>query len=205
MTSPPSPPPRPSYTLSNPQQVAPAPSSPRSKAEYAEASSPPPSPPKATSRKKGSWKKTSRHSSFSKSIPDSADLQSLVYVNRVVYFLFSFSCRWFQGRLSRDKAEDLLQEVQFDCFLVRESENRVGEYALSLRHGGIIKHFRIDTKRGQNSRYELYGAKRSFLSLEILVDYYSHHCISSGGELLSVPYSTEVGEEKSWLLLCNAA
>ena len=100
--------------------------------------------------------------------------------------------RWFQGRLSREKAEGRLQEVQFDCFLVRESESRVGEYALSLRHDNIIKHFRIDTKKDLNSRYELYGAKRSFPSLEVLVDYYSHHCISSGGELLKTPYSTEV-------------
>ena len=105
---------------------------------------------------------------------------------------FNPTCRWFQGKLSREKAENLLQEVQFDCFLVRESENRIGEYALSLRHSGIIKHFRIDSKHGLNQRYELYGAKRSFASLEILVDYYSHHCISSGGELLAVPYSTEV-------------
>jgi hypothetical protein len=100
--------------------------------------------------------------------------------------------RWFQGRLSREKAEGHLQGVQFDCFLVRESESRVGEYALSLRHENSIKHFRIDTKKGLNSRYELYGAKRSFPSLEVLVDYYSHHCISSGGELLKTPYSTEV-------------
>ena len=101
-------------------------------------------------------------------------------------------CRWFQGKLSRDNAEQRLQQVHFDCFLIRESESRVGEYALSLRHADIIKHFRIDTKHGLNPRYELYGAKRSFPTLEVLVDYYSHHCISSGGELLSVPYSTEV-------------
>lgn len=100
--------------------------------------------------------------------------------------------RWFQGRLSREKAEEKLKLVQFDCFLIRESESRVGEFALSLRHSGIIKHFRVDTKHGPSVRYELYGAKRSFPSVEELVDYYSHHCISSGGELLTVPYSTEV-------------
>lgn len=76
--------------------------------------------------------------------------------------------------------------------MIRESESRVGEYALSLRHAGIIKHFRVDTKRGANVRYELYGAKRSFPSVEELVDYYSHHCISSGGELLTLPFSIEV-------------
>ena len=110
----------------------------------------------------------------------------------LVYNGVVFVFRWFQGKLSREKAEEKLQEIQFDCFLVRESENRVGEYALSLRHDGIIKHFRIDTKRGLIPRYELYGAKRSFPSLDVLVDYYSHHCISSGGELLVKPYSTEV-------------
>lgn len=100
--------------------------------------------------------------------------------------------RWFQGKLSREKAEGRLNEVQFGCFLVRESESRVGEYALSLRHDGVVKHFRIDTKHGLSPRYELYGAKRSFPSLEVLIDYYSHHCISSGGELLTTPFSTEV-------------
>lgn len=96
-------------------------------------------------------------------------------------------CRWFQGKLSRAKAEECLKEIQFDCFLIRESENRIGEYALSMRHGAGVKHFRIDTKQ-----YSLYGAKCSFPSVEALVDYYNHHCISSAGELLSVPYSAEV-------------
>lgn len=108
--------------------------------------------------------------------------------------------RWFQGKLSRDKAEDQLKKVQFDCFLIRESESRIGEYALSLRHGGVIKHFRIDTKHGSNPRYELYGAKRSFPSIDVLVDYYSHHCISSGGELLTTPFSTEVSFVRSQLM-----
>lgn len=103
--------------------------------------------------------------------------------------------RWFQGKLSRERAEERLQEVQFDCFLIRESESRVGEYALSLRHNSSIKHFRIDTKLGLTPRYEVYGAKRSFPSLDVLVDYYSDHCISSGGELLKTPYSTEVSND----------
>lgn len=108
-----------------------------------------------------------------------------------LYVMIEKFYRWFQGKLSRETAEE---QLKFDCFLIRESQSRVGEYALSLRHAGSIKHFRIDTKHGLNPRYELYGAKRSFPSLEVLVDYYSHHCISSGGELLSVPYSTEVSE-----------
>ena len=94
--------------------------------------------------------------------------------------------------MSREKAEECLREVEFDCFLIRESENRVGEYALSLRHRATIKHFRIDSKQVFHTRYELFGAKHSFPSVEDLVDYYSHHCISSSGELLSLPYSPEV-------------
>lgn len=166
---PPSPPPRPSHTLPASEEASRG-----DEYDRAKSSSP------TSTRKKLSWKKPSplgkSGEPTSRSVNSSSTLQGFL---------------WFQGKLSREKAENLLQEVQFDCFLVRESENRIGEYALSIRHSGIIKHFRIDSKHGLNQRYELYGAKRSFASLEILVDYYSHHCISSGGELLAVPYSTE--------------
>lgn len=75
---------------------------------------------------------------------------------------------------------------------MRESEKRVGEYSLSVKHKDIIKHFRIDTKRASHIRYELFGAQRSFPSLTELVDYYSQHCITKDGELLTVPCVLEV-------------
>lgn len=85
-----------------------------------------------------------------------------------------------------------LKAVSTDCYLVRESEKRVGEYSLTVKHNDIIKHFRIDTKRASHIRYELFGAQRSFPSLSDLVDYYSQHCITKDGELLTVPCIPEV-------------
>ena len=106
--------------------------------------------------------------------------------------LLSFS--WYHGKVSRDLAERCLKVVSFDCFLVRESEKRVGEYSLSLKHKGIVKHFRIDVKRGSRIRYELFGAQRSFPTLSDLIDFYSHHCITNVGEVLTAPCPSEVRE-----------
>ena len=94
--------------------------------------------------------------------------------------------------MSRDLAERCLKEVSFDSFLVRESEKRVGEYSLSLKHKGIVKHFRIDVKRGSRIRYELFGAQKSFPTLPDLIDYYSRHCITTVGETLTAPCPSEV-------------
>ena len=190
--APPAPPPRPSHTLESTRSHSVT--APLVHADYDKASSSPtPTSPRPTERKKLSWKKPP---SFHVNVPAStaSDLHSYacvyVLVNATVLLLLLYS--WFQGKLSRERAEERLKEVDFDCFLIRESESRVGEYALSLHHDSIIKHFRIDTKRGVNLRYELYGARRSFSSLDVLVDYYSHHCISTGGELLTTAFSTEV-------------
>lgn len=101
-------------------------------------------------------------------------------------------CRWFHGKISRDVAEKTLKAVSFNCFLVRASENRIGEFALSLKTHGTVKHFRINTKRSGGKRFELYGAARSFPSLSDLVEYYQQHCITAEGELLTTPCPTEV-------------
>ncbi len=94
--------------------------------------------------------------------------------------------------ISRSNAEKALRSVKCDCFLIRESQNREGEQSLSLTHKGKTKHFRIDRKEGNMIRYELFGAKRSFLRLSELVEYYSQHCLSADGELLTVPCPKEV-------------
>ena len=78
-------------------------------------------------------------------------------------------------------------------FMIRESQKRLGEYSLSLSHGGIVKHFRVDTKGSFQQRFQLYGAQRSFSTLLALVEYYSQLCISPRGELLTTPYSTVSG------------
>ncbi|XP_064396832.1 uncharacterized protein LOC135343755 isoform X2 [Halichondria panicea] len=97
------------------------------------------------------------------------------------------SYTWYHGMISRPAAEKALGSVKSDCFLVRESQNREGEHSLSLTHNGKVKHYRIDTKQGVKTRYELFGAKRSFLRLSELIDYYSEHCLSADGELLTTP------------------
>ena len=93
--------------------------------------------------------------------------------------------------MSREEAEQWLKSFPFDCFLVRESENRVGQFSLSLSHRGTVKHFRIDRKRG-SGRYELYGAQWSFPSVLDMVEYYMQHCVTTEGELLSTPCPAEV-------------
>ena len=109
-----------------------------------------------------------------------------------VLYLCVLLFSWYHGKVSRDLAERCLKEVSFDCFLVRESEKRVGEYSLSLKHKGIVKHFRIDVKRGSRIRYELFGSQKSFPTLPDLIEYYSHHCITTVGETLTAPCPSEV-------------
>lgn len=94
---------------------------------------------------------------------------------------------WYHGNVSRDGAEVLLLEVRADCFLVRESEKRSGQFSLSVSHRGCVKHFRIDTKSGPTVRFGLYGAVRGFPSVQELVGYYTEHNISSDGEILTTP------------------
>ena len=101
-------------------------------------------------------------------------------------------CSWYHGKISRDGAERCLKDVSFDCFLVRESEKRPGEYSLSLKHKTVVKHFRVDVKRGSTIRYELFGAQKSFPSLSDLIDYYTRHCITTAGETLTAPCPSEV-------------
>ena len=108
-----------------------------------------------------------------------------------ISFLF-FPHSWYHGMISRPAAEKALGSVKSDCFLVRESQNREGEHSLSLTHSGKVKHFRIDKKQGAKTRYELFGAKRSFLRLSELIDYYSQHCLSADGELLTTPCPNKV-------------
>ena len=100
--------------------------------------------------------------------------------------------RWLQGPISREKSEECLRNMPHGSFMIRESQKRQGEYSLSIAHSGHVNHFRVDIKRGALPRYLLFGAERSFATLEALVDYYSNHCISSRGEVLKLPYSAQV-------------
>ena len=99
-------------------------------------------------------------------------------------------CSWFCRKLSRDLAENALIRARHDCFLIRENEAQ-GGYTLSLRLGGAVKHFRI-IKRECSGRYCLNGSSATFASLPSMVEYYSHNCVTSCGELLIHPCPIEV-------------
>ena len=103
----------------------------------------------------------------------------------------SLCSRWYHGKISREAAEQRLKTLAYDAFLVRESENRIGQFSLSLRNNNVVKHFRIDRRKG-SGRFELYGSHMSFSFLHDLVEYYTQHCVSTGGEILNVPCPPEV-------------
>ena len=44
-----------------------------------------------------------------------------------------FLYRWFHGNLSREAAEQLLKPFKNGNFLVRESQNYIGDYTLCVR------------------------------------------------------------------------
>ncbi|XP_033120717.1 tyrosine-protein kinase CSK-like [Anneissia japonica] len=50
---------------------------------------------------------------------------------------------WFHGKISREGAEELLKELTEGLFLVRESVNFKGDYALCVCAGGKVEHYRI--------------------------------------------------------------
>ena len=47
--------------------------------------------------------------------------------------------KWFHGKIARKNAETiLLQRAQDGAFLVRESENQIGDFSLSFRYVGMF-------------------------------------------------------------------
>lgn len=55
----------------------------------------------------------------------------------------AFHFRWFHGKISRDKAEELLDPRVDGLFLVRESIHYPGDYTLSVCKQNIVEHYRI--------------------------------------------------------------
>jgi len=50
---------------------------------------------------------------------------------------------WNFGRISRDRAEQLLANEDFGTFLIRESEHYPGDYTLSIKDELKPQHYRI--------------------------------------------------------------
>ena len=53
------------------------------------------------------------------------------------------SMPWFHGKISRDRAEDLLKPREDGLFLVRESTNFPGDYTLCVCFQGRVEHYRV--------------------------------------------------------------
>eukprot|EP00117_Sycon_ciliatum_P006401 scpid79620/ scgid9951/ Cytoplasmic protein NCK1; NCK adaptor protein 1 len=76
---------------------------------------------------------------------------------------------WFHGKMSRNQCEGLLARARDGDFLVRESESKAGDYSISMKSPGKIKHFRIQSLPGGQ-----YGiGPRKFTQIEELVDHYT--------------------------------
>ncbi|KAM6936975.1 tyrosine-protein kinase CSK-like [Xenentodon cancila] len=56
---------------------------------------------------------------------------------------------WFHGKITRDKAEQLLKPPETGLFLVRESTNFPGDYTLCVSCDGKVEHYRIIYKNGK--------------------------------------------------------
>lgn len=51
--------------------------------------------------------------------------------------------KWLRGKITREEARELLYDKMNGTFVIRESTNRDGEYALALKHKDIVKHIAI--------------------------------------------------------------
>ncbi|CAF0825732.1 unnamed protein product [Didymodactylos carnosus] len=83
---------------------------------------------------------------------------------------------WYYGMIGREDTEKLLKTYGNDGdFLIRDSERRTGNYSLSLKADNRIRHFRIE-----NLDNHFVIGKRSFVSLQELIEHYKSHPIYDG-------------------------
>ncbi|EFO82441.1 CRE-NCK-1 protein [Caenorhabditis remanei] len=87
---------------------------------------------------------------------------------------------WFFGRISRDRAEELLQHARNGEFLVRDSESHPGDLSISVRGIERNKHFKVQSVDG-----ELKIGNRTFSNMHALISHYTTNpCFSSPTEKL---------------------
>lgn len=85
-------------------------------------------------------------------------------------YFYNFS--WFYGKISRNEAQKFLLSPAngHGAFLIRESENAGNNYALSVRDGDVVKHYRIRALDGNRG---FFITRRSeFADLQELVQHY---------------------------------
>lgn len=88
--------------------------------------------------------------------------------------------QWFCGRLSREKAQYLLESRQPGTFLVRISPHNCG-YVISLNYNGLIKHMKIHVAK--DSRLFL-SQNRYFRSIPELVSWYERNSLVESFHML---------------------
>lgn len=108
---------------------------------------------------------------------------------------------WFHGIISRQAAEDLLQEKGAGTFLIRVSE-RIWGYAISYKGKERCKHFLIDTSDGT---YQFFGTNQiSHNKLADLVHFHKARPISTAGqEKLLIPCTQQTGQPDYAELFAN--
>lgn len=97
--------------------------------------------------------------------------------------------RWLHGFATRREAEQLLQDKQQGCFLLRLSESKVG-FVLSYRGADRCRHFIIEEESevpGLNGQYVIAGENSRHGSLEELISYYTSNPVGPFNETLTVP------------------
>lgn len=82
---------------------------------------------------------------------------------------------WYHGRISRNRAEYLLNSGINGSFLMRESESAPGQHSLSLRFDGRVYHYRVYF---DDNDFAYVREEAKFKTLEELVAY---HTEQAGG------------------------
>lgn len=73
-------------------------------------------------------------------------LNDTYYLNQGCILNLVMSSRWFHGKISRERAEQLLCPKMDGHFLVRESTNFPGDYTLCVCYQGKVEHYRVKYK-----------------------------------------------------------
>lgn len=75
---------------------------------------------------------------------------------------------WFHGKISRQVAEQLCNMATIGDFLVRESESASGDYSISMKAPGKVKHFKVKTLESG----KLGIGQRKFNTMRELIEHY---------------------------------
>ncbi|XP_033018916.1 GRB2-related adapter protein 2 [Lacerta agilis] len=94
-------------------------------------------------------------------------------------FIDFHSPSWFHEEVSRHKAENMLKGNKVGSFIVRATQNRPGDFSISVRHEENVQHFKV--MRDPKGNYFLWSEK--FPSLNKLVEFYKTSSISRHAQI----------------------